>query len=136
MAGPFTVSRLAIGSAVSAVGIYGAMVYRRMSQTRGIAITKSDYDAPTSFRTSPTMQNIVNPRHYSESVMDTRWATLRIPLHNTDEEILAQFVRGFFGGIVFTPERLVANSILPKVTEFAGQLQLIHPSMAREACTY
>jgi hypothetical protein len=95
-----------------------------MSQTQGIVITKTDYDAPTPFRTSPTMRNIVNPRHYPESVMDTRWATLKIPLQYTDEQVLAQFVRGFFGGIIFTPERLLANNVLPKVTQFAGKLHL------------
>ncbi|KAL2205035.1 hypothetical protein CC79DRAFT_1323779 [Sarocladium strictum] len=132
MANPFTLSRLAIGSTVSAVGIYGAIVYRRMSQTQGIVITKTDYDAPTPFRTSPTMRNIVNPRHYPESVMDTRWATLKIPLQYTDEQVLAQFVRGFFGGIIFTPERLLANNVLPKVTQFAALEDTPVPIMARQ----
>jgi hypothetical protein len=122
MTGAFNLSRLALGSAASAAGIYGALVYQRLSKTQGTTITKMNYESPTSFRTSPTMMNIVNPRHYPESVMDSRFAQLKIPGQYSDEEILAQFVRGFFGGIVFAPEKFLANNVLPKVTNFDGKL--------------
>lgn len=76
------------------------------------------------------MLSIVNPRHYSESVMDSRYAELKIPSQYSDEDILAQFVRGFFGGVVFAPEKFLANNILPKITKFAALKDTTVPAMA------
>ncbi|ORX97858.1 hypothetical protein BCR34DRAFT_577664 [Clohesyomyces aquaticus] len=60
---------------------------------------------PLSFRTSHSVSKTVNPRAHV-SIDDTR--SIVLTLRNAsvaDEEILAQFVKGFFGGWVFAFER-------------------------------
>lgn len=62
----------------------------------------------TSFVRSTTLLRSVNPKHYIRNgLVDTR--TIEISNDNiqrlSDEEILARFSKGFFGGWAFFPER-------------------------------
>ncbi|OQE44095.1 hypothetical protein PENCOP_c002G08837 [Penicillium coprophilum] len=54
--------------------------------------------------------SVLNPKHYP---VDQESYSLRIPAKNlphgiTDEEVLARFSKGVFGGWIFTPERWMA----------------------------
>ena len=119
MAGSISVGRLAAGLSVAAIGIYGAQAYRRMHEHVGVVTQTIDHDVATSFRDSQTIRRIVNPQNFPLSVADTRYADIRIPARHagiSDERLLASFVRGFYGGIVFGAERTFANHVLPKLT--------------------
>ena len=60
----------------------------------------------TSYATSNTIQEIINPRHH-DAMIDSRSIHLskKEVADLGDEEILARFLRGFFGGWIFYPER-------------------------------
>lgn len=64
---------------------------------------------PSSFARSHTLRQLVNPRYFTENAMhDTRTLILtRSEVEGlSDEEILARFTRGFFGGWAFFIERI------------------------------
>ncbi|KAJ9624616.1 hypothetical protein H2204_010798 [Knufia peltigerae] len=63
--------------------------------------------APSSFLKSKTHLAVVNPRDH-RGLTDSRSITFKLPPSRrswSDEQILATFVQGYFGGWVFTPER-------------------------------
>ena len=72
------------------------------SRTRNITIT--DTLSPTSVLSASL--KIVNPKNHS-FLADSR--SIRLLAQDigklSDEEILARFLKGFFGGWIFTPER-------------------------------
>jgi len=100
---------------VPATGILIATyLYNRplgLPKSRTISTT---YDPSSSFSIFPRSLEIVNPRNH-QARFDTRSITLLKSefarkesdksKYISDEEILASFVKGFFGGWSFTPER-------------------------------
>ncbi|POR39760.1 Uncharacterized protein TPAR_00037 [Tolypocladium paradoxum] len=115
--------RIALGSALlvtATAGIYTALVYRRISAADGRRITSQDQVAD-SFQGSATIRQLVNPRGHA-AWGDSRSITLTIPRGQgvSDEAILAQFVKGFFGGRVFAPERVGLGLFRPSVGPFNG----------------
>jgi len=73
------------------------------SKTRTIQTTDS---LSQSCASSLSVRNVVNPRNH-KSMMDSR--SIRLSKKEigdlSDEEILARFFKGFFGGWVFAPEQ-------------------------------
>lgn len=61
----------------------------------------------------------VNPNAHV-SIHDTRYVSLEIPAKLSDEEVLARFVKGFFGGYVFGPERAILQAVRKDITQFDG----------------
>jgi hypothetical protein len=58
-------------------------------------------------------------------IHDTRFLTVRVPKHLTDEEILSRFVKGFFGGYVFKPERNVLRAVRKEITGFESKRNIL-----------
>ncbi|KND91785.1 hypothetical protein TOPH_03293 [Tolypocladium ophioglossoides CBS 100239] len=115
--------RIAVGSALvvtATAGIYTALVYRRISVADMRRITSQDYVAD-SLRGSATIRQLVNPRGHA-ALEDSRSITLTIPRGQrvSDEAILAQFVKAFFGGRVFAPERVGLGLFRQSVGPFNG----------------
>ncbi|KAF1936284.1 hypothetical protein EJ02DRAFT_359508 [Clathrospora elynae] len=76
----------------------------------------SSTDVPASFKQSKAA-SIVNPKSHTP-VSDTRHITLELPKQLSDEEILALFLKGFFGGWVFRPERSVLRTLKMEMMQF------------------
>lgn len=55
-------------------------------------------------------------------INDTRYITIRVSKTLSDEEILARFVKGFFGGHVFELERGLLKVAKKEITHFEGKL--------------
>jgi hypothetical protein len=83
-------------------------LYNPLSK-KTLTIRTSETLSPTA-STSRSLHQIINPRHHI-SATDSRLITLsKTEIGNlTDEEILSRFLRGFFGGWVFWPERGVIS---------------------------
>jgi hypothetical protein len=73
-----------------------------------------------------TAARIVNP-HSHVPIHDTRYTRLSVPKRLSDEEILARFVKGFFGGYVFGLERGMLRVAGKEITRFEGKLQRYKP---------
>jgi hypothetical protein len=66
---------------------------------------------------------ITNP-HNHVPIHDTRFLTVHVSKSLTDEEILSRFVKGFFGGYVFKPERSLLEIARKEITNFEGEHRL------------
>ncbi|KAG7111614.1 hypothetical protein HYQ44_009809 [Verticillium longisporum] len=101
-------------------------VYTRISAAPRRNITEVDVN-PASFLQSVTVTQHVNPGAHP-ALHDCRHMDVSIPEHArslTDQVLLAAFVRGFFGGKVFAPERAVLK---------IAKLDLLnYPSLKRNA---
>lgn len=111
-----------IASSVAlAAGVYTAATYRRISSVRSAAITTT-HSIPPSFQASKAF-NLANPNNFAFSP-DSRSITLRVPskklASHSDEVLLARALRGFFGGWVFTPERIALGILNLKTGNFPG----------------
>lgn len=116
--------RIVVGSALlvtATTGIYAALVYRRISTADASRITSQDHVAD-SFQQSRTIRQLVNPRGHA-AWGDSRSITLTIPRGRrvSDEVMLAQFVKGFFGGRVFAPEKTGLAIFKQSVGPFDGK---------------
>jgi hypothetical protein len=81
-----------------------------------------DYNSNASFLNSQTCSAVVNPRRY-KALSDTRSILLRLPSSRrqySDEQILATFVKGFFGGWVFAPEGILLRAFQRTLVDFSG----------------
>ncbi|KPM34800.1 hypothetical protein AK830_g11771 [Neonectria ditissima] len=106
-------------AALAAGGTYGFLVHRRISATDASKITIFD-TTPDSFQQSLSVSEIVNARKHQQ-VEDSRFITLEIPpqhQHITDEVLLARFAKGYFGGLVLSPERILLKAIGLNLTKF------------------
>ena len=114
----------------TAMTTYALIVYNRVSKIDAKHITAFN-DVPDSFRDSATMRKIINPKHHS-TVSDTRFMTLDIPAsqrHISDEALLARFIKEFYTGWVFAPERWLLRLLRKDLVGFPG-------SLSRLALTY
>lgn len=110
---------------VTAAGYYLHRLHRTLSLVKTSAVTVIDSDPP-SLLESRTCRSVVNPRGYP-GYHDTRTMMVILPepkAHWTDEQILASFVKGFFGGWVFTPERLLFQSLKIDLVRFSRTVYL------------
>jgi hypothetical protein len=94
------ISLPAAGALLLTTYLYNAPLSR--SKTRTIHISEN---LTPSTLSSNSLNSIVNPRHHklitdSRSIILSKAETKNL----SDEEILARFLKGFFGGWIFTPE--------------------------------
>ncbi|KAF2029129.1 hypothetical protein EK21DRAFT_68361, partial [Setomelanomma holmii] len=78
----------------------------------------SNDDVSDSFKTSKAVA-ITNPNKHI-AINDSRRITIKLPKVLSDEEILARFVKGFFGGWWFGPERAALKSFGKILVGFEG----------------
>lgn len=114
---------LSIFAATAAAGTYtAAATYRSLRVADPTHITAAD-SISDSFRNSATVQQVVNPRNHM-AIADSRYMTVELPLRHcdvSDEVLLAQFVKGFFGGWVFAPEAAVLKRVRPEASGFSSK---------------
>ncbi|KAF2465867.1 uncharacterized protein BDR25DRAFT_204293, partial [Lindgomyces ingoldianus] len=77
---------------------------------------------PPSFSSSASIRKTTNPNS-CVALTDTRSITLTVPSRLSDEVILARFMKGYFGGWVFTPERSVLRVWRPDIVRFSSMLE-------------
>lgn len=104
-----------------ALGAWSLMIARHVYHVKPSSINVYD-TSDASFLHSQTCSSVVNPRrHWITS--DTRSIQLRLPPSKTqcsDEEILATFVKGFFGGWVFAAEGALLGAAQRTLVDFSG----------------
>jgi hypothetical protein len=74
---------------------------------------KSTDSIPSSFKNSNTLTTIINPRNH-DGMVDTRSIYLSKKVIGdviSDEELLARFLKGFFGGWIFYPEKNIITAL-------------------------
>lgn len=104
-----------------------------------VATLPGGHAVPPSFSSSATVRELVNHADH-KLTQDSRSVELRIPRRRDrdgglgvssgaigDEEILARFVRGFFGGVVLAPERAVLRMLRVRMTCFSSKLNSTVP---------
>ena len=103
-----------------AVGYYVLRTQRSISSIKSSAVNVLDI-APQSFLNSKA-HTIVNPGGYAGGSNGARTIVVRLPASKpsaSDEQILADFVGGFFGGWVFAPERVVLQAVRRRLVNFS-----------------
>lgn len=79
---------------------------------------------------------VVNPRRYVGH-NDSRTVVIELPPSKaawSDEQILAGFVQGFFGGWVFTPERIILQTVRRRLVDFSRESKTGVSRMVILAC--
>lgn len=114
-------------TSISKLFVASAAVASTVAIVHVLKIRNATYSVPTSqIASSPTVPDslrqskatlITNPKGHV-TVDDTRYITLNLPAHLSDEKILARFVKGFFGGHVFAPERSILRAVGRELTVF------------------
>lgn len=96
-------------------------VYCKISPAPRRRIIEVD-SIPDSLNDSATRKTMVNPHNHT-SLVDSRFMDVHVPAAAQalkDEVLLAAFVRGFFGGRVFAPERALLRLSRPDLVKFTG----------------
>jgi hypothetical protein len=109
---------LSTAVALAATGIYNILLVHNAVSLVSTQRIISDERIPESFDKS-LASKITNPKNHPPN-HDTRHLTIRVPKSLSDEEILARFVKGFFGGYVFGPERNILRATRIEITDFIG----------------
>jgi hypothetical protein len=120
---------------VGAVAVPSVLIFKHaLSVYMSIApaprswIHESD-SIPAALEQSATNKSVVNPRGHP-ALNDTRYIDLDVPdEHVSGEALLSAFVRGFFGGRVFAPERALLRLFRPNMVNFPGPTQCRHPML-------
>jgi hypothetical protein len=105
--------------ALAATGIYNILLVRNAISLVPTQRIISDERIPQSFDQS-LASKITNPKNHPP-IHDTRHLSIRVAKNLSDEEILAHFVKGFFGGFVFRPERSILRATGIAITDFVGK---------------
>ena len=112
----FVTPSLAIGGAAVA-SYYGYQLYASTALPSTWRI-KTANCIPDGFANSFAV-SIVNP--YSHITFnDSRSVIVPVSKHLTDEQILAKFLRGFFGGYAFAPEAIALRLLGKQFVKFKG----------------
>ncbi|KEF51324.1 uncharacterized protein A1O9_12674 [Exophiala aquamarina CBS 119918] len=103
-----------------ALGAWSLMITRTVHRVKPSSISVYD-TSEESFLHSQTCSAVVNPRRH-QVTSDTRSIQFHLPPSKTqysDEQILATFVKGFFGGWVFAAEGALLGAVkrIPKSRE-------------------
>ncbi|KAL2214172.1 hypothetical protein CC79DRAFT_1362954 [Sarocladium strictum] len=110
----------AIALPVLLVAKHMLLVYIKTSPARRTQIIETD-SIPDPLRQSRTNRDVVNPREHI-ALYDTRYMDVQLPSEAkvlNDETLLAAFLRGFFGGRVFAPERALLRFFRPDIVNFS-----------------
>lgn len=109
-----------IAAALAATGIFHLRsIYNAIYYVPLQHISSTD-TIPSSLAGSIAVQ-ITNP-HSHVPIHDTRHVTVSVSKALSDEEILARYIKGFFGGHVFRLERAALRANKKEVTRFDGKL--------------
>lgn len=98
------------------------LVFSKISPAGRNEIIETD-SIPDSLQQSRTHRDVVNPREHI-ALYDTRYMDIQLPAvakGPSDEALLAAFLRGFFGGRVFAPERALLRFFRPDIVNFSGR---------------
>lgn len=114
--------RIICGSVAIAIGAYTVAAYRSIStvpqRSMKCSLTVSD-----AFNTSHTYTKLINPKDHGFA-KDSRSISLRLPKDKaasySDEMLLSAALKGFFGGWVFSPERIALGLLNVGVGPFPG----------------
>jgi hypothetical protein len=88
---------------------------------------------PASHLESKTHHTVVNPRR-STGLRDTRSIVVELPPTKrtySDEQTLAAYIQGYFGGWVFAPERRALQILHRRLVNFTGKPPLNHDMQSR-----
>jgi hypothetical protein len=124
-----TPTRLAGVAAVSAVLLltkHVITVYFKLAPAPRRRIIEVD-SIPDSLNDSITRKTMINP-HGHTSLVDSRFMDVDMPAAAQglkNEALLAAFLRGFFGGLVFAPERALLRFARPDLVKFTGWCYLL-----------
>lgn len=115
--------------ATAAVGLYSLAAYTNISKASRNSISVY-HDIPETFASSHTVRNLVNPNNHPLA-LDSRSITIRGSKFSQlpDEALLARFVKGFFGGWVFTPERYALKALNISTGPFPGEHHRDHSAL-------
>jgi len=111
------------------LGYYLLQVHRHVTSVKPSTVTVL-HSAPPSFLNSKAY-SIVNPKGHV-GLLDTRTIVIELPPSKacrSNEQILAEYIEAFFGGWVFTPERLVLQALHRRMVNFSGDCALLHTSL-------
>ena len=111
----------ALATALTVGGLYGLEVVRRNRSTPSDQITHSD-TISESYQQSRTIRELVNPRQHT-AITDSHRYHLHLPpqaRNISDEALLARVVRGYFGGLMFGPERCALRAYGRPAIYFGG----------------
>ena len=100
------------------LGSYLVQVQRQISILKSSQVTRTEA-SPARFESKSFA--VVSPRGHDRS-HDTRSIVIELPKakrFDSKEKILAEFVEGFFGGWVFTPERTVLRVLRKRLVNFS-----------------
>jgi len=116
-----TPTRLVAAGVVLLLAKHVITVYFKMAPAPRRRITEVDI-IPQSLFNSATRKTMINP-HDHTSMVDSRFMDVDVPAAAQglkDEALLAAFVRGFFGGQVFAPERALLRFARLDLVKFTG----------------
>ncbi|KAJ5241999.1 uncharacterized protein N7469_000326 [Penicillium citrinum] len=108
-------------AAAAASATYAYTVHKAVRQIDPQRMTRQQ-TVSDSLRNSRSVNKIVDPRGGS-IVFDTRYISVPIPAHRrdiSDQELLARFTKGFFGGAVLRPERTVLRKLRWELVHLSG----------------
>jgi hypothetical protein len=111
---------------------YIYQVYRQISDVHPSTVTVTN-TVPASHLESTTHRTVVNPRR-STGLRDTRSIVVELPPTKrtySDEQILAAYIQGYFGGWVFAPERRALQILHRRLVNFTGKPPLNHEMQSR-----
>jgi hypothetical protein len=119
-------SRLIAASAVAVPALllarYIHNVYAATAPVPWRSITEVR-NMPDTLRDSATVSTLINPKGHT-SLDDSRFIDVPLPksaTHLKDEAILAALLRGFFGGHVFAPERVLLRLAGMELTNYTSR---------------
>jgi hypothetical protein len=120
----FVTPSLAVGGAAVA-SYYGYQLYATAALPSTFRI-KTANQIPDSFTNSFAVST-VNP-HSHISFDDSRSIIVSVSKHLTHERILAEFLRGFFGGYAFAPEAIALRLLGKKFINLKGACSQVYRS--------
>lgn len=106
-----------------ALGAWSLAIVRRVYQIPSI---NRDEFGSVSLLDSQSCSIMINPQRY-QALSDTWSIRIRLPpskKHYSDEQILATFVKGFFGGWVFAPEGALLRAFGLSLVDFSSTFDL------------
>lgn len=106
---------LALASVAAITSYYGLHIYSSIALPPGLKIATSD-KISDSFVNSFAVST-VNP-HRHVTIDDTRSVVVSVPNGLSQEQILARFLSGFFGGYTFAPERTALRLLGKQLVNF------------------
>lgn len=110
-------AKVAAAASATAAGYYAYRVYRNTTAIDTPIIASRSI--PDSLRQSWTVKELINMNNHP-AVMDSQYTELAARFREVpDTVLLARFLRGFFGGYVFGPERVALQ---------AAGIDLVHMS--------